>query len=145
MLPSHWSALLSTPTNTPLGLAIAVCAAALAGAVLALAYRLAEGAQADSGIARAQIGLAALMAVVMAVVGDHLSRAFGAAAILGVMRLRLKMKGPADALALLGAVAAGMAAGVGMFREALLAAALLGLISLTARGGRWRLDQGDDD
>ncbi|MNT89392.1 hypothetical protein D3C86_2014560 [compost metagenome] len=70
------------------------------------------------------------MALVMVVVGDNLSRAFGAVGILSVMRFRVKMQGAGEAMTLLGAVVVGMAAGVGMWREAVIGATFLGLLTI---------------
>lgn len=100
------------------------------GALLALIYRRTAGRSYSPDIAQSQIVLAALMALVMIVVGDHLSRAFGAVGILSVMRFRVKMQGAGEALTLLGAVVVGMAAGVGMLREAVIGAAFLGLLNI---------------
>lgn len=104
--------------------------ATLLGGVLALVYRRTAGQAYNPDIAQSQIVLAALMALVMVVVGDHVSRAFGAVGILSVMRFRVKMQGASEAMTLLGAVVVGMAAGVGMLREAVIGAAFLGLLTI---------------
>ena len=100
------------------------------GAVLAVVYRRTAGPAYNPDIAQSQIVLAALMALVMVVVGDNLSRAFGAVGILSVMRFRVKMQGAGEAMTLLGAVVVGMAAGVGMLREAAIGAGFLGLLTV---------------
>jgi uncharacterized membrane protein YhiD involved in acid resistance len=104
--------------------------ATVLGAMMALAYRLSSGTAYSADIAQSQIVLAALMSLVMLVVGDNISRAFGAVGILSVMRFRIKMQGAGEAMTLLGAVVVGMACGVGMYRQAVLGAILLALLNL---------------
>jgi len=127
-LTADVAAAVSTPG--PLAMAGAIGCASGLGALLAFVYRRTAGAAYNPDIAQAQIALAALMAMVMLVVGDHLSRAFGAVGVLSVMRFRVKMQGAAEATTLLGAVAVGMAAGVGMYREALAGALCLSLLAV---------------
>jgi hypothetical protein len=104
--------------------------ATVLGALMALAYRLSTGGNYNADIAQSQIVLSALMSLVMLVVGDNLSRAFGAVGILSVMRFKVKMQGAGEALTLLGGVVVGMACGVGMYRQAVLGAILLSLLNM---------------
>jgi hypothetical protein len=119
----------SMPTGA-LAMFGALCLATAMGVLLALVYRHTAGSAYNPDIAQSQIVMAALMALVMIVVGDHLSRAFGAVGILSVMRFRVKMQGAGEALNLLGSVVVGMAAGVGMLREAVIGACFLGLLNI---------------
>lgn len=100
------------------------------GTILAFIYRLTAARPYKQEIAESQIVLATLMALVMIIVGDNISRAFGAVGILSVMRLRVRMRGPSEALTLLGSVAVGMASGVGMVREAIVGTCFLGLLNI---------------
>lgn len=109
-------------------------AATMLGCLLAVSYRIAAGPGYSKDIARSQIMLAALMAMVMLVVGDNLGRAFGAVGILSVVRFRIKMRNAAEAMTLLGAVITGMAAGVGMFRVAVVGGFLLAILTLVLAG-----------
>lgn len=121
---------LAGPPLAPMQVAAAFLTATVLGAVMAFVYQRSAGRQYNPDIAQAQIMLAALMAMVMLVVSDNLSRAFGAVGILGVMRFRIKMNGAAEAMTLMGAVVVGMAAGVGMYRVAVMGALLLSLLTL---------------
>lgn len=114
----------------PLAILGLLVAAAGFGALLAFVYRLTSTRTYKQEIAESQIVLATLMALVMMIVGDNLSRAFGAVGILSVMRLRVRMRGPSEALNLLGAVVVGMATGVGLLREALIGACFLSLLDI---------------
>jgi hypothetical protein len=127
MLPTESA--LAMPTGA-LALFGALAVATAMGLLLAAVYRRTAGSAYNPDIAQSQIVMAALMALVMAVVGDHLSRAFGAVGILSVMRFRVKMQGAGEALTLLGSVVVGMAAGVGMWRDAVIGACFLGLLHL---------------
>lgn len=104
--------------------------ATLMGGLLALVYRRTAGDRYNPDIAQSQIVLAALMALVMVIVADQISRAFGSVGVLSIMRFRVKMKGAGEALSLLGAVVVGMAAGVGLFREAIIGGCFLGLLTI---------------
>lgn len=122
-------AVVSPPTGA-LAIGGSLVVATAMGSLLAIVYRRTAGPAYSPDIAQSQIVLAALMALVMVVVGDHLSRAFGAVGILSVMRFRVKMQGAREALTLLGAVVVGMAAGVGMLREAVIGASFLSLLTI---------------
>jgi len=113
----------------PAGMVVTVVLATLLGGALALSYRRTSAGQYNRDVAQAQIVLAVLMAIVMVVVGDHLSRAFGAVGILSVMRFRVKMQSATEAATLLGAVVVGMASGVGMYLEACVATLGLALLA----------------
>ena len=117
--------------TSPLAVFGLLLAAAGLGSLLAIAYRLTSTRTFKQEIAESQIVLATMMAFVMMIVGDNLSRAFGAVGILSVMRLRVRMRGPSEALNLLGAVVVGMASGVGLLREALIGTCILGLLDIS--------------
>lgn len=84
--------------------------------------------------------LAMVVCVIMGIVGDSLSRAFGLAAALAVVRFRTPVKDARDTTFLFMAVASGMATGAGQLGFAGLAtAALLGgvlFLELTSYGTR---------
>ncbi|MFN3428369.1 MAG: hypothetical protein ACK46X_00290 [Candidatus Sericytochromatia bacterium] len=119
-----------SPPPTAAAVIVSLVLATALGGVMALVYRRTAGPAYNPDIAQSQIVLAALMALVMVVVGDHVSRAFGAVGILSVMRFRVKMQGAGEAMTLLGAVVVGMAAGVGMLREAVIGATFLSLLTI---------------
>lgn len=60
--------------------------------------------------------LAIVGAVIMLVVGNSLSRAFGIVGAAGLIRYRSNIADPKDAVVMLAALAAGLAAGVGRFQ-----------------------------
>lgn len=115
---------------TEVDLLVAFVAAVLLSAGMAYVYRLASAEDYNADIAQSQILLACIMAVVMLVVGDNLSRAFGAVGILSVIRFRAKIKTSHEAATLLASVAIGMACGVGLYRVAIAGALLMCLLFL---------------
>lgn len=109
---------------TAIGLATAL------GALMAYVYRRAADVRYSPDIAQSLVMLTTLMTLVMLIVGDTLSRAFGSVGILSMMRFRIKFKAPTDPLILLGGVVVGMACGTGMDRVAIAGALLLCLLLL---------------
>jgi uncharacterized membrane protein YhiD involved in acid resistance len=69
-------------------------------------------------VIQTQIMLAVVGAVIMLVVGNSLSRAFGIVGAAGLIRYRSNIADPKDAVVMLSALAAGLAAGVGLFQFA---------------------------
>jgi O-antigen/teichoic acid export membrane protein len=102
-------------------------------ALMAYVYKSSTGDDYEPDIAQSQILLACIMALVLMVVGDSISRAFGAVGILSVIRFRSNVKNSAEAATLLSAVAVGMACGVGMFRLAVAGALFLSLVQVLLR------------
>ncbi|HEY9723404.1 MAG TPA: hypothetical protein V6D47_15440 [Oscillatoriaceae cyanobacterium] len=100
------------------------------GALMAYVYRRAAQESYNPAIAQSIVLLTTLMALVMLIVGDTLSRAFGSVGILSMMRFRIKFKAPTDPLILLGGVVVGMACGTGMDRVAIAGALVLCLLIL---------------
>jgi hypothetical protein len=111
----------------------ALAVAFVLGVGLAFNYqqmcRVLMPAEYQTDLARSQVMLTLLMSLTMLVVGDHLSRAFGAVGILSVMRFKTKIRNTTEGTFLLGAVALGMGAGVGMYTAS--AMGLLVLCSAT--------------
>lgn len=103
------------------------------GSLMAWVYKISSGEEYNPDIAQSQILLACIMAVVLMVVGDSLSRAFGAVGILSVIRFRSNVKNSAEAATLLSAVAVGMACGVGMIKLAVACSIMLSLVQLVLR------------
>lgn len=116
---------------TPIHLLLALLCAAVLSGLLAFVYRIAAGAEYNSDIAKSQVLLSCIMAVVLMVVGDSLSRAFGAVGILSVIRFRAKISRASEAATLLSAVAVGMACGVGLMSLAAIGTLFLSLLLLT--------------
>ena len=107
-----------------------IALATVLGALMAYVYRRAAGEAFNPAIAQSLVLLTTLMALVMLIVGDTLSRAFGSVGILAMMRFRIKFNAPTDPLILLGGVVVGMACGTGMARVAVAGAFVLCLINL---------------
>lgn len=88
--------------------------AAALGALLALRPRRRGAPPRDPAVVQTQIVLAIIGAVIMLVVGSSLARAFGIVGVASLIRYRSKIKDPKDAVVMLGALAAGLAAGTGV-------------------------------
>ena len=90
--------------------------AALFGTLLAFRpRRRAQGAR-KVVVMQTQIMLAVVGAVIMLVVGNSLSRAFGIVGAAGLIRYRSNIADPKDAVVMLCALAAGLAVGVGLYQ-----------------------------
>ena len=63
-----------------------------------------------------QIMLAIVGAVIMLVVGNSLSRAFGIVGAAGLIRYRSNIADPKDAVVMLSSLAAGLPVGVGLYQ-----------------------------
>jgi uncharacterized membrane protein YhiD involved in acid resistance len=92
--------------------------AAVLGTMLALRPRRRSQGARKVVVIQTQIMLAVVGAVIMLVVGNSLSRAFGIVGAAGLIRYRSNIADPKDAVVMLSALAAGLAAGVGLFRFA---------------------------
>lgn len=92
--------------------------AAVLGMALALRPRRRSQGTRKVVVIQTQIMLAVVGAVIMLVVGNSLSRAFGIVGAAGLIRYRSNIADPKDAVVMLSALAAGLAAGVGLYRFA---------------------------
>jgi uncharacterized membrane protein YhiD involved in acid resistance len=92
--------------------------AAVLGTALALRPRRRSQGARKVVVIQTQIMLAVVGAVIMLVVGNSLSRAFGIVGAAGLIRYRSNIADPKDAVVMLSALASGLAAGVGLFRFA---------------------------
>lgn len=89
--------------------------AAVLGAALALRPRKRGSARQSVLVVQTQIMLAVVGAVIMLVVGNSLSRAFGIVGAAGLVRYRSTIDDPKEAVVMLCALGAGLAAGVGLY------------------------------
>jgi len=89
--------------------------AALLGAALALRPRRREQGKRSVLVVQTQIMLAVVGAVIMLVVGNSISRAFGIVGAAGLVRYRSTIDDPKEAVVMLCALGAGLAAGVGLY------------------------------
>jgi uncharacterized membrane protein YhiD involved in acid resistance len=94
--------------------------AALLGTVLALRPRRGGTPERQPAVVQTQIILAVVGALIMLVVGASLARAFGVAGAANLIRYRSKIDDPKDAVVMLCALAAGLAAGVGLYGLAII-------------------------
>ncbi len=90
--------------------------AVLFGTALALRPRRRSQGARRVVVIQTQIMLAVVGAVIMLVVGNSLSRAFGIVGAAGLIRYRSNIADPKDAVVMLSALASGLAAGVGQFQ-----------------------------
>jgi hypothetical protein len=90
--------------------------AALFGSALALRPRRRSQGARKVVVIQTQIMLAVVGAVIMLVVGNSLSRAFGIVGAAGLIRYRSTIADPKDAVVMLSSLAAGLAVGVGLFK-----------------------------
>jgi uncharacterized membrane protein YhiD involved in acid resistance len=109
--------LLLSPTEFEM-LFVRLPLAAVLGMALALRPRRRNQGARKVVVIQTQIMLAVVGAVIMLVVGNSLSRAFGIVGAAGLIRYRSNIADPKDAVVMLSALAAGLAAGVGLFRFA---------------------------
>lgn len=121
------------PGTSPAHMFVSFLCAFVLSSLMAYVYKTSTGDEYEPDIAQSQILLACIMALVLMVVGDSISRAFGAVGILSVIRFRSNVKNSAEAASLLSAVAVGMACGVGMFRLAVAGALFLSLVQVLLR------------
>ncbi len=89
--------------------------AAVLGAALALRPRKRGSARQSVLVVQTQIMLAVVGAVIMLVVGNSVSRAFGIVGAAGLVRYRSTIDDPKEAVVMLCALGAGLAAGVGLY------------------------------
>ncbi len=102
--------------------------AALFGTALAFRpRRRAQGAR-KVVVMQTQIMLAVVGAVIMLVVGNSLSRAFGIVGAAGLIRYRSNIADPKDAVVMLCALASGLSVGVGLYQIGAVATAFMMLL-----------------
>ncbi len=89
--------------------------AALLGTVLALRPRRRGTPERQPAVVQTQIILAVVGSLIMLVVGASLARAFGIVGAANLIRYRSKIEDPKDAVVMLCALSAGLAAGVGLY------------------------------
>lgn len=102
--------------------------AAALGAILALRPRRRGHGRRSILVVQTQIMLAVVGAVIMLVVGDSTARAFGIVGAAGLVRYRSTIDDPKEAVVMLCALAAGLAAGVGQYRLAPFATAFMTVV-----------------
>ena len=90
--------------------------AALLGTALAFRPRRRSQGARKVVVIQTQIMLAVVGAVIMLVVGNSLSRAFGIVGAAGLIRYRSNIADPKDAVVMLSSLASGLAAGVGLYQ-----------------------------
>lgn len=95
--------------------------AALFGIALAFRPRRRSQGVRNVVVIQTQIMLAVVGAVIMLVVGNSLSRAFGIVGAAGLIRYRASIADPKDAVVMLCALASGLAVGVGLYQLATIA------------------------
>ena len=95
--------------------AIRLPLAAGLGTVLALRPRRGGTPERQPAVVQTQIILAVVGSLIMLVVGASLARAFGVAGAANLIRYRSKIDDPKDAVVMLCALSAGLAAGVGLY------------------------------
>ena len=102
--------------------------AALFGTALAFRPRRRSQGGRNVVVIQTQIMLAVVGAVIMLVVGNSLSRAFGIVGAAGLIRYRASIADPKDAVVMLCALASGLAVGVGLYRLGLIATLFMMLL-----------------
>ncbi len=90
--------------------------AGLFGTALALRPRRRSQGARKVVVIQTQIMLAMVGAVIMLVVGNSLSRAFGIVGAAGLIRYRSNIADPKDAVVMLSSLASGLAVGVGRYK-----------------------------
>lgn len=109
----------------------AMAVALLCGAIISVVYRWTyRGAAYSASLVRSMITLSMITAVVMLVIGNNLARAFGLVGAMSIIRFRTALKDPHDIMFVFFALAAGMAAGVGLHVLAIVCTLCIGLVVL---------------
>lgn len=101
------------------------------GLVITLIYRWTyRGTSYSPGFVRSMIFMAMITAIVMLAIGNNLARAFGLVGAMSIIRFRTAVKDPQDIVFIFFALAAGLAAGVGMHMVAIVGTVMIGLVVL---------------
>ncbi len=115
------------PPSTVSELLLRLLVSWLCAQALAVIYARSSGILSYSqNFVQSIVMLALVVTIVMGVVGDSLSRAFGLAAALAIVRFRTPIKDTRDAIFLFAAVAIGMSTGVGSLSTAVIATVVVG-------------------
>jgi len=103
--------------------------ALLCGLVISIFYRLSyRGPHYSASFVQALVILAMVTALVIMVIGNNLARAFGLVGAMSIIRFRTAVKDTQDIVFIFFALAAGMAAGVGLKSLAFFGTFMIGLI-----------------
>ena len=101
--------------------------AGIGGVLIAWLYRTVyEGANYSPKFARSIVFLAMITALVVAVIGNNLARAFGLVGTMSIIRFRTAVKDTLDIVFIFFALAVGMAAGVGLHAVAMMGTGVIG-------------------
>ena len=100
--------------------------AAVLGTALALRPRRRGTPVRQTAVVQTQIVLAVVGALIMLVVGASLARAFGIVGAANLIRYRLKIEDPKDAVVMLCTLAIGLSTGVGLYGLAMIGTAFIG-------------------
>jgi len=117
--------LAAVPINEIRDALIRLPLAAVLGAALALRPKLKGTPARMPAVVQTQIILSVVGAIIMLVVGASLARAFGIVGAANLIRYRSKIDDPKDAVVMLGALAVGLASGVGLYALATFSTAFL--------------------
>lgn len=110
---------------------VALMVSLVCGVMVSFFYRWTyRGASYSASLVRSMIILAMITAVVMLVIGNNLARAFGLVGAMSIIRFRTALKDPHDIVFVFFALAAGMAAGVGLHVLALVSTLGIGVVIL---------------
>jgi uncharacterized membrane protein YhiD involved in acid resistance len=115
--------LLETHADMVVRALLALPLAALCGAALAFRPRRRGTPARSAPVIQTQILLAIVSAVIMLIVGSSLARAFGTVGVASLIRYRVKIEDPKDAVVMLATLSVGLAAGVELYGLAAFATA----------------------
>jgi uncharacterized membrane protein YhiD involved in acid resistance len=105
--------------------------ALLCGLLISMFYRLSyRGPQYSTSFVQAMVILSMVTALVIMVIGNNLARAFGLVGAMSIIRFRTAVKDTQDIVFIFFALAAGMAAGVGLKILAFFGSLLIGVVIL---------------
>src|SRR5210317_2112802 len=106
--------------------------ALLCGFMISLVYRIIyRGPHYSTSFVQAMVILSMITSLVIMVIGNNLARAFGLVGAMSIIRFRTAVKDTQDIIFIFFALAAGMAAGVGLKGLAFLGTILISLILLS--------------
>lgn len=109
----------------------ALTVALVCGLAISTLYRWTyRGTSYSPGFVRSMLFMAMITAIVMLAIGNNLARAFGLVGAMSIIRFRTAVKDPQDIVFIFFALAAGLAAGVGMHMVAIAGTLMIGLIVL---------------
>lgn len=109
----------------------ALTVAFVCGFTVSLVYRWTyRGTNYSASFVRSMIFLAMITAVVMIVIGNNLARAFGLVGAMSIIRFRTAVKDPQDIVFIFFALAAGLAAGVGLYMVAIVGTVCISAVIL---------------